>query len=127
MIVAGNMSKVMKNKFSSVIVSTILTFTVPLTGTLMAYAAKVQEPGTSPNQGQANQSPPSSDMVAQIFGGRIMKSNGRYVLKDSSGKTAYMLDDQVKAKHYQGRIVVVTGTMDQDSNTIHVQKIEAAA
>jgi uncharacterized protein YdeI (BOF family) len=117
----------MKNKFSSVIVSTIFAFTLPLTGTLMAYAAKVQEPGTSPNQGQPKQSQPSTDMVAEIFGGRILKSNGRYMLKDSSGKIAYMLDDQVKAKHYQGKIVVVTGTMDQDSNTIHVEKIEAAA
>jgi hypothetical protein len=117
----------MKNKFSSVIVSTIFAFTLPLTGTLMAYAAKIEEPGTSPNQGQANRSRPSSDTDAQIFGGRIMKSDGRYMLKDSSGKTAYMLDDQVQAKHYQGKIVVVTGTIDHDSNTIHVEKIEAAA
>lgn len=117
----------MKNKFLSVIVPALVAFTLPLTGTLMAYAAKVQEPGSSPNQGQPNQSQPSSDMAVQTFGGRILKSNGRYMLKDFSGKAAYMLDDQVKAKHYQGKIVVVTGTMNQDSNTIHVEKIEAAA
>jgi uncharacterized protein YdeI (BOF family) len=117
----------MKNSFLSVMASTLFTVALPLTGTLMTYASESQEPGSAPNQSQPNQPQPSSDAEAQIFGGKITKSNGRYMLKDSSGKMAYMLDDQVKAKHYEGKIVIVTGTMDQASNTIHVQKIEAAA
>lgn len=41
-------------------------------------------------------------------------------------KTSYQLDDQKKAQPYQGKRVVVTGTLDADNNVIHVQAIEEA-
>jgi hypothetical protein len=39
----------------------------------------------------------------------------------------YQLDDQSKAKKYEGKEVKVTGSFDANSNTIHVDSIEAAA
>ena len=85
--------------------------------------ARSQNPDPARNQ----PAPDRNDSDVQMFGGRITKSNGAYVLRASSGKTSYMLDDQKAAKHYEGKIVVVTGTIDKTNNLIHVQKIEAVA
>jgi Protein of unknown function (DUF5818) len=64
------------------------------------------------------------------FRGKISKSDGRFVLEESSnGGTygTYLLDDQAAAKKYEGQRVMVTGTLDAPHKTIHVQKIEAVA
>lgn len=74
------------------------------------------------------QSTPASDDAnkAIIFEGQITQANGKYVLRDSAGKVSYLLDDQDKAKEYDGKSVKVTGTLDPTSNTIHIVEIEAA-
>jgi len=55
--------------------------------------------------------------------GKIVKSNdGKYVLAESSG-TTYQLDDQDSAKKYEGKKVMVTGSVDSSSSTIHVTHI----
>jgi len=56
-----------------------------------------------------------------------MLSNGKYVLEDPSTKHSYYLDDAKAAKKFDGKMVAVTGTLDNSGYTIHVQKIEAAA
>lgn len=60
---------------------------------------------------------------AQTFTGQISQSNGKYVL--NAGEVTYSLDDQTQAKQYDGKQVKVTGTLDAQTNTIRVQKIEA--
>ena len=40
--------------------------------------------------------------------------------------SSYYLDDAKSPRKYEGKDVVVTGTLDAANNTIHVQKIEAA-
>jgi uncharacterized protein YdeI (BOF family) len=60
----------------------------------------------------------------QTFMGRIAKSGGRYVLKDSSQKMTYALDDQSQAKNFEGKDVRVTGMLDAQTNTIRVSAIE---
>jgi hypothetical protein len=72
---------------------------------------------------------PAHNQPADVrtFSGKIAKANGKYVLEDPSAKTPFALDDQKAAKKYEGKSVVVTGSLDDSSNTIHVQKIEAAA
>ena len=109
----------MKHKFSLTIASTILATSLPLAGTLLA-----QDP--APTQSRQEQSQ-ASQTEAKMFSGKILKSNGKYTLRDSSGNTAYVLDDQKTAKMYEGKVVMVTGTLDETNNIIHVQKIEAAA
>ncbi len=47
-------------------------------------------------------------------------------LEDPSAKRSYYLDDEKAAKKFEGKMVVVTGTLDSASYTIRVQKIEAA-
>jgi outer membrane biosynthesis protein TonB len=61
---------------------------------------------------------------AKSFSGRIMKENGKIVLKDPVTKTSYQIDDASKVKPYMGKQVKVTGKLDMNSNTIHVDSIE---
>jgi hypothetical protein len=63
----------------------------------------------------------------KTFAGTITLSNGKYVLEDPSAKRSYYLDDAKAAKKFAGKMVLVTGTLDNSGYTIHVQKIEAAA
>jgi hypothetical protein len=109
----------MKKRISRYIASAALAASLPLSGALFAVEFQGQDPPAA-----SGQQDPSS---AQMFSGKITKANGKYLLRDSSGKTAYMLDDQKAAKAYEGKVVMITGTLDEANNLIHVQKIEAAA
>lgn len=60
---------------------------------------------------------------AQVFTGQITQANGQYVL--TAGDLTYSLDNQNKAKEFDGKQVKVTGTLDATTNTIRVEKIEA--
>jgi hypothetical protein len=62
----------------------------------------------------------------KTFTGRIAKYGPKFVLEDSSVRTAYQLDDQQKAEKYQGKNVRVIGTLDAENNMIHVRAIEEA-
>jgi hypothetical protein len=64
--------------------------------------------------------------AAQAFSGTIMKSGDNYVLKTADNMT-YQLDDQSRAKQYEGKQVQVTGSLDATNNTIKVQDIKAAS
>jgi hypothetical protein len=61
---------------------------------------------------------------AKTFTGTILKSGESFVLSDSVTKSRYMLDDQGKARPYEGKKVKITGTIDVANNMIHVETIE---
>ncbi|HUI40352.1 MAG TPA: DUF5818 domain-containing protein [Terriglobia bacterium] len=86
-----------------------------------ALRAQTQPQSAAPqaDQGQAAQ-------PTQTFTGTIADSGGKLVLKDMASKTEYQLDDQEKAKSFTGKSVKVTGTLDAQSNTIHVSDIQEA-
>lgn len=77
-------------------------------------------PQSSPDQGssasQANQS---------SFTGTVVNANGKYVLKTDSG--TYQLDDQDKAKQFEGKQVTVTGSLDSATSVLHVANITPAS
>jgi hypothetical protein len=50
--------------------------------------------------------------------------NGKYVLYD--GTASYVLSDQKTPEKFAAKKVTVTGTLDQKTKTIKVDKIEAA-
>jgi flagellar basal body-associated protein FliL len=90
----------------------------------------LQEPATS-NPSSASQqndpeaNPPSSmQSDQQTFTGKIAKSGGKYVLKDSTHKMTYSLDDQEKAKDFEGKSVKITGMLDTQTNIIRIAVIE---
>jgi Protein of unknown function (DUF5818) len=67
--------------------------------------------------------PAAQETEAQSFTGKIMNHDGKYALHGEDGKT-YQLDDQDKAKNFDGKDVKVTGTLDEETMTIHVSQIE---
>lgn len=67
----------------------------------------------------------AKEAEAQVFTGKIIEHEGKYVLQEEGGKT-YQLNDQEKAKGFEGKDVNVTGTLDEQNGTIHVTKIEEA-
>jgi Protein of unknown function (DUF5818) len=84
-----------------------------------------QNPSSQPVAQEKSQRSDQNDV--KTFTGTISKSNGNYVLEESTAGGTYGLDDQKTASNYEGKKVVVTGTYDSDSKTIHVQKIEELA
>jgi hypothetical protein len=109
--------------------SFLLIAAVPLAGTILTqdpprrpvYAPPERQPPQSQPQPQNNQS------AVETFAGKISMVDGKYVLENQDGNKSYILDDQKKARKYEGKSVLVTGTLDSTSNTIHVRKIEATA
>jgi len=64
--------------------------------------------------------------AAQSFTGTVVKSGETYVLKTSDNVT-YQLDDQTRAKDFEGKQVQVTGSLDSSNNTIKVQDMRSAS
>lgn len=84
-----------------------------------------QTPSTTPSTpGQASTTGQADS--ARSFDGKITKSGDEYVLQDNATSTSYKLDDQSKAKEYEGKNVKVMATMDPSSNTLHVVDITSA-
>lgn len=89
---------------------------LPLTPILHGQAQD-QTPNTQQNQ-----------QKTQTFVGKIIKAgNGQYALltDEQAGKGAY-LDDQEKAKQFEGKNVKVTGFLEEAKSLIHVTNIELA-
>jgi hypothetical protein len=89
-------------------------------------AASTQTPSTTnPDssvpqpQADATNSQPS----ARAFEGMIQKSGDELVLHEAVTKTSYKLDDQNKAKKFEGKDVRVTATIDPRTNKLHVVDI----
>lgn len=55
-----------------------------------------------------------------------VKYKQEYVLADHASGDVYQLDDQKTALRYADRTVRILGTLDADSGTIHVRRIELA-
>lgn len=73
----------------------------------------------------ATDSPPAATQLdkaqdTRTFLGRIWQVDGKFVLQDSASNDTYLLDDQEKAKPFDGQTVKVVGMLDAASKTIHV-------
>jgi len=82
-------------------------------------------------QAQAQHDPAAGQeqQKSQTFVGKVVKArNGQYALvtDEQAGKGVY-LDDQDKAKEFEGKNVKVTGTLELAKNLVHVTNIEPAA
>jgi len=65
---------------------------------------------------------------AQVFVGKVIKANdGRFALltDEQAGKGVY-LDNQDKAKEFEGKNVKVTGVLEVAKNLVHVSDIQLA-
>jgi lipopolysaccharide export system protein LptA len=108
-----------------------LLATLALAATLSpaAFAQQDQPAQPSPTDPQT-QSTPAPDTSADTqsqksFSGTVVKMQKQYVLKTDSA--TYQLDDQVKARHFSGKQVTVSGTLDQSTSMIRVSDIQPAS
>jgi hypothetical protein len=85
--------------------------------------AGAQQPSQQPASGQHDDM--QKQIATQTFAGTIMKSGNQYVLKTADNVT-YQLDDQARAKKYEGKQVQVTGSLDETSGTIRVEEMKTA-
>ena len=88
-----------------------------------------QQPPTQPApQSEGGTTRDAGRATENTFSGKIRKaSEGKFVLEDASKSTSFTLDNQKLAKKFEGKNVVVTGTLDQTNNVLHVKKIEPVA
>jgi hypothetical protein len=56
--------------------------------------------------------------------GKIAHKGGKFVLHDEYHGIVYFLDNQLEAKKFAGKTVLLTGTIDSRTNVVHVHKIE---
>lgn len=86
-----------------------------------------RQPTPAPQSPQQPNAAPSSDatqtQAALAFTGRVMSERGKLVLQDPVTKMTYQFDDPSKAKPYVGKEVKVTGRLEMNTNTIHIDRI----
>ena len=82
-----------------------------------------QSPDTTVTQPQTQVDTSTQQRSAQSFEGKITRSGDKLVLQENASQTAYQLDDQDKAKPYEGKNVKVMATVDASNNTLHVVAI----
>lgn len=84
---------------------------------------RAQTPSQDPNAQQQQDQHKSQTFVGQVVKAR----NGQFaLLTDKQAGKGFFLDDQEKAKQFEGQYVKVIGTLDVASNLIHVTNITAA-
>jgi len=95
---------------------------------LQPLAVAQQDRDPAAPAAQQEQAQPNNKMTQQsdvkTFTGKVMKSGEELVLKNNANQTTYKMDDQERAKSFEGRTVKVTGSLDAASNTIQVASIE---
>jgi lipopolysaccharide export system protein LptA len=100
------------------------------TGVLLTMITLAPVPNFARNQATVSRlsatSPSDDAKDAKTFTGKIAQDSGKFILRDDENKVTYQLDDQDKAKKFDGQEVKITGTLDPQSNTIHVMEIQSA-
>jgi hypothetical protein len=86
-----------------------------------------QPPVVSQQQAQQQGQNDMQTQDAKPFNGTIVKEKGKLILKDTAANVSYQLDDQDRAKQFEGKQVRVVGKLDMNTNLIHVESIEAAS
>jgi hypothetical protein len=86
--------------------------------------------GTFVLQAQSKSQPDAQQdqQKTQTFVGKVVKAqNGMYALltDEQAGKGVY-LDDQEKAKPFEGKSVKVTGVLETAKNLVHITDIQPA-
>jgi hypothetical protein len=74
-------------------------------------------------QQQAQNLDSQTQPAAPVFTGTVVKSTNLYALKTTDG-AIYQIDDQERAKAYEGREVRISGSLDSKTNMLHVTNIE---
>ena len=106
----------MKRVLSYVLMLGIITFGLSLFAQQQAPAQ--QQPRQQVDTG--------SGQTARNLEGKIVKSGNQLMFQEAASQTTYQLDDQDKAKQFEGKKVKVVATVDPTSNLLHVVDIASA-
>ena len=92
---------------------------------------RAHSPSTTAVSPSSTAQPSDYKQEAKTFLGKIAQAKTQdgsavYILEENAGNR-WMLDDQEKAKEFDGQNVKVTGTMDVATRTIHVIEIQQSA
>jgi hypothetical protein len=98
----------------------------PMPSTQTTPPAQQQPDTQTPGTPAKAQQDDTKHRAARAFTGTIIKSGDVYVLQTSDNMT-YQLDDQERARQYEGKQVQVTGSLDKNNDTIKVRDIKQAA
>jgi hypothetical protein len=60
----------------------------------------------------------------RTLSGKISRKSGKFIFREDHVNVTYALDDQQAAKKFFGKNVLLTGTLDSNTNVLHVHKIE---
>ena len=100
----------------------LLALAAALSPAAFAQQRQSAQPGLSDPQTQNTPAPDASaDTQTQNFSGTIVKAKN-YVLK--TDRMTYQLDDETKAKQFEGKQVNVSGTVDKSISVIRVTDIQ---
>jgi hypothetical protein len=104
-----------------------LALAAALSPAVLAQQDQPAQPSPSDPQTQSTPAPDTSadTQTQKSFSGTVMKVERQYVLKTDSA--TYQLDDQTKAKRFNGKQVTVSGTLDQSTSMIRVSDIQPAS
>ena len=85
------------------------------------------QPGSDQPQTQTTPAPGASSdtQIQNSFSGTVVKVGKHYVLKTDD--LTYQLDDETKAKRFEGKQVIVNGTLDKSTSVIRVTDIQPAS
>ncbi len=106
----------------------LLAVTLALGFSQFGLARATQTPSQDPSAQQQPDQNTGQQKQSQTFKGQIVQTkSGQYaLLVNKSTGTGFYLDDQDRAKKYDGQNVQVTGTLVAQNNTIHVSDIKPA-
>lgn len=62
---------------------------------------------------------------AAQFKGTVLRNGEQFLLRDVSGQI-FRLDDPQRVQAFEGKAVTITGRLDHEKKTIHVERIESA-
>jgi hypothetical protein len=86
-------------------------------------AVRTQAQSQQPNSPQAQDQQKSGTFVGEV----VKAKNGQYaLLVDKEQGKGYYLDNEAKAKQFEGQNVKVIGVLDASTSTIHVSEIVPA-
>ena len=88
---------------------------------------KQQPSAEGPAEGYPTSATSLTSDEDRAFLGSLAMQGGKYVLHSANGDYKLTVSDDDQAKTLQGRDVRVTGTLDSDTNMIHVKSIEPSS
>jgi NAD(P)-dependent dehydrogenase (short-subunit alcohol dehydrogenase family) len=83
--------------------------------------AQQTPPDQSAQENPDTQAQPSQKTGVQTFTGSIVKSGTKYMFQDAASGNTYDIDHQDEVQKFDGKKVTVHGTLDANSNTIHIK------